>query len=125
MSVQENRTKWVAALRSGNYSQTSHVLCDGRGGYCCLGVLCDIYEEETGETLPKEESGRYKVSEETLLDFPQIQEWVGLKGTQGEFATRADINFRLLTTLNDEWDDWDFNKLADFIESEPEGLFNN
>lgn len=125
MSVKENRAKWVAALRSGNYSQTKEVLCDGGGGYCCLGVLCDIYEKETGDTLPKKESGMYKVSEDTLLDFPYVREWVGLQGTQGEFATRTDIPASLLTALNDEWDNWDFNKLADLIESEPEGLFED
>lgn len=31
----------------------------------------------------------------------------------------------MLTTLNDAYDEWDFNKLADLIESEPEGLFKD
>ena len=39
------KEKWVNALRSGEYSQ-----CDGKlrsaDGFCCLGVLCDLYSQE-------------------------------------------------------------------------------
>lgn len=34
-------TKWINALRSGDYNQTKHCLQD-QNGFCCLGVLCDI-----------------------------------------------------------------------------------
>jgi hypothetical protein len=34
---------WAAALRSGAYSKTKHVLKNAEG-YCCLGVLCEIHE---------------------------------------------------------------------------------
>lgn len=37
----DKATELVAALRSGNYSQTTKTLCDDRG-FCCLGVACDI-----------------------------------------------------------------------------------
>ncbi len=39
---------WVAALRSGQYAQTTGTLKDDKG-YCCLGVLCDLYQRETGK----------------------------------------------------------------------------
>jgi hypothetical protein len=64
---------WVNALRSGEYEQGQGELISARhflstnvaygfdarrlvgngtkGRYCCLGVLCDLYERETGETL--------------------------------------------------------------------------
>lgn len=32
------KTKWVAALRSGEYKQGRHTLIDTDGGYCCLAV---------------------------------------------------------------------------------------
>jgi hypothetical protein len=36
-----NRKKWVKALRSGKYKQTSgRLVRDGK--YCCLGVACDV-----------------------------------------------------------------------------------
>lgn len=34
---------WVDALRSGKYEQTQNVLQDADGGYCCLGVACQLY----------------------------------------------------------------------------------
>lgn len=37
----ELKAKWVAALRSGEYEQTTGALRK-EGGYCCLGVLCDV-----------------------------------------------------------------------------------
>lgn len=37
----ELKEKWVTALRSGEYRQTTGELKD-EYGYCCLGVLCDI-----------------------------------------------------------------------------------
>lgn len=37
----ELKTKWVEALRSGVYDQTTSVLRNG-GSFCCIGVLCDV-----------------------------------------------------------------------------------
>lgn len=43
------RDRWLTALRGGAYAQTRRVLHDREtGGYCCLGVLCDVYRQETG-----------------------------------------------------------------------------
>jgi hypothetical protein len=36
------KAKWVKALRSGEYVQTTDVLFDEFGGHCCLGVLCRV-----------------------------------------------------------------------------------
>lgn len=36
-------TQWVEALRSGEYKQTTLVLCDNYG-YCCLGVACKVVD---------------------------------------------------------------------------------
>lgn len=40
----ENIKKWVEALRSGGYCQTSGVLRRSHpsNGFCCLGVACDL-----------------------------------------------------------------------------------
>jgi hypothetical protein len=43
----EVKAKWTAALRSGEYKQTEAVLKDDFG-FCCLGVLCDLYAKEKG-----------------------------------------------------------------------------
>ena len=39
------KDKWVAALRDGGFEQTDGILQDGTG-YCCLGVLCVLAEED-------------------------------------------------------------------------------
>ncbi len=41
----ELKAKWVAALRSGKYQQSSDALRT-EDGFCCLGVLCDIVDPE-------------------------------------------------------------------------------
>ena len=38
---------WVAALRSGAYTQTTGSLQNAYG-FCCLGVLCDLYRQHVG-----------------------------------------------------------------------------
>lgn len=43
----EIKDKWVAALRSGEYKQTSAAL-QTKEGFCCLGVLCDLHSKTTG-----------------------------------------------------------------------------
>lgn len=40
MLTKEQRDNWTAALRSGDYRQTTGQLKEGRS-YCCLGVLCE------------------------------------------------------------------------------------
>ncbi len=39
------KAAWIAALRSGEYAQTSLRLRDSVG-FCCLGVLCDLASKE-------------------------------------------------------------------------------
>lgn len=35
------KTKWIRALKSGKYKQTTGAL-KNHEGFCCLGVLCDL-----------------------------------------------------------------------------------
>ena len=37
----ETKARWVEALRSGKYTQTTRCLRDGTG-FCCIGVLADV-----------------------------------------------------------------------------------
>lgn len=46
------KTKWLDALRGGEYKQTHSVLQD-EGGHCCLGVLCAIQGAGRTETWNK------------------------------------------------------------------------
>ncbi len=38
------KTRWIKALRSGKYKQTTGSLKDCTG-FCCLGVLCDLVDK--------------------------------------------------------------------------------
>lgn len=43
------KSKWVEALRSGQYEQTAEQLVCG-GAYCCLGVLCIVAGYDIGDS---------------------------------------------------------------------------
>lgn len=43
------KEKWVTALRSGEYKQGMgmlHAVENGSDKFCCLGVLCDVYNKQ-------------------------------------------------------------------------------
>lgn len=54
------KEKWVNALRSGEYEQGTEKL-RSVNGYCCLGVLCDLYSKEKGTEW------KFRGNEETNL----------------------------------------------------------
>lgn len=117
--LNDNAKKWVAALRSGEFSQTQAVLRDLRG-YCCLGVLCEIFRRETGRGewdaryfFVEDEGKRYESHTDLVR---QVAQWVGL-----ETVTAAYGDMESLIRHNDTGDN--FSKIADIIELEPEGLF--
>jgi hypothetical protein len=51
-----NVTKWVKELRSGKYPQTQGYLnllvdlSDQKAGFCCLGVLCEVFNAPKNKT---------------------------------------------------------------------------
>ena len=115
--MNENSMKWIDALISGEYNQTKGTLQDKKG-FCCLGVACKVYEQETGNKLPVNEFGTFR--EDALIrEYKCVREWLGLSSGLGRFQeTGGDCS---LTKLNDEGKS--FNEIADLIESEPPGLF--
>ena len=97
------KRKWVKALRSGKYKQTKECLRDN-DGYCCLGVLTQLYANEKHIAFEKVKKG---YSEENLC--PAVREYAGLK--------KADpcVKKVHLSTWNDN-KGADFKKIADLIE---------
>lgn len=47
----EIKEKWLKALRSDDYQQTTGTLCDEKG-YCCLGVLLDVVDKSQWRKTP-------------------------------------------------------------------------
>jgi hypothetical protein len=131
--MNDNAKKWVAALRSGKYQQTTKVLKRKNKfgeSYCCLGVACELYQEEVGD-LYIEASYESEIVkfDEVYQKLPcKVKEWLGLTGAEGQFSDPAEtdnpyigIKYRALSGLNDGGES--FHAIADVIESEPEGLF--
>lgn len=108
---------WVAALRSGEYTQGQHRLetIDADGSrFCCLGVLCQlaiangvevIREVELNADLDERASynGVYAVPDETVI------EWAGMKTRNPSFDGANN-----LVDLNDSGKT--FEEIADVIE---------
>ena len=49
---QEIKKRWVDALRSGKYKQCTGALHKTDGGFCVLGVLCDLYDSNLWTQAP-------------------------------------------------------------------------
>lgn len=47
----EWKEKWITALRSGDYSQGVGNLMGEEDTFCCLGVLCDIYNPDGWDSV--------------------------------------------------------------------------
>lgn len=82
----EVKQKWIDALRSGNYEQGSEKL-RSVSGYCCLGVLCDLYAQEhdtqwefrgNEETNLQPQDYWYFDEQSEFLPY-SVMDWAGLK----------------------------------------------
>lgn len=120
----EVKADWIAALRSGEYPQTRARLWrhietgdDSRpAGYCCLGVLTDLYNKKTGKgswvadgffgMRFTDETGEGSATGLTRA----VEDWANLH--HGDAGTE-------LVEFNDSIDSTrhrDFNGIADWIE---------
>lgn len=107
----EIKAKWLAALRSGKYKQTSDVLHDERG-MCCLGVLIDVVDPK-GWKQAGWDYNRCSYEGEDQLPTAAFCERVGLPAPVRKYSTRTTITNKL-AEMND--DGKSFTEIADFIE---------
>jgi len=106
--LNENAQRWVAALRSGEYTQTTGRLRNG-DAFCCLGVACDLFDSSQWTRDYDYEFDRYGVPD-------SVRDSLGLRDNAG-----ANDNCASLAYHNDTGSS--FADIADIIESEPPGLF--
>lgn len=104
---QQMKAKWVAALRSGEYKQTTRKLRevyeDGSVGFCCLGVLCDLSGMGRWEGSLYHDEGDHVLAGGNRLW--ELGTRYGLKrGEAVDLAYHNDI------------DKWSFDQIADYIE---------
>jgi len=107
------KAKWKKALTSGDYEQTTQAL-KNEDGFCCLGVLCDVYIQEKGIDWEKpaftNRMGRsYLFGESTKLPV-EVQDWAGLIGSNPL------VGLFDLISLNDN-KGLSFDKIAQKIDS--------
>lgn len=115
----EIKQQWITALRSGEYTQESSNLRT-EDGYCCLGVLCDLYSKDTGTEWEVDYTADLKpipfynfMNEGSFLPVAVVQ-WAGLNGPNPEVIEwdgRAE-----LAQLNDTG--FTFTQIAQLIEEQ-------
>lgn len=129
----EIKERWVAALRSGDYTQTRGALhrvedyTDTAGefypaGMCCLGVLCDLYiKAEVGpERWHTDPDRRHRAgfglsgtSNRIGLPTHSVVEWAGLSPSF-DLTPEDEESELVLPHLNDGGKT--FDQIADLIE---------
>lgn len=124
-----NRAKWLAALRSGAYTQTTGMLHKEDGGYCCLGVACDLYSqvdpswewEPTDSTDGAMHFKSKNKAEYSVGTLPvEVADWLGLSLTEGQYSVEYGLQRSLVLDNDDAFAT--FEDIADIIEREPRGL---
>lgn len=132
----EIKSRWINALRSGDFPQTRFKLADD-GGYCCLGVLCEIAEQDQVVIKTQTDDGSTcytsKVDpNDRDISVPPlaVASWADLGGPNPVFRMPVDgfdngtydpmdlVNGKAMTSLADLNDNHKFNfeEIADIIE---------
>lgn len=119
----EIKSKWVAALRSGEYKQGKGVLSDGKE-FCCLGVLCDLAVKEGGvltigvdTSMPDELDETSVIYDGYQFDLPpSVMGWAGLDASNPKIQAPGDEGKAYISDVNDGGTS--FEEIADLIEKE-------
>lgn len=121
------KAKWLEALRSGEYEQTTGAL-RSTNGYCCLGVLCEVAVKN--DVIPEGVAADEDV-EVTTYYYAEagswlpdvVAQWAGLdEGDPGvDLDNAADDHYEgekhyTLSSLNDLYG-YDFEMIAGVIET--------
>lgn len=86
----ELRQKWIDALKSGRYKQGKSALKNKHGGYCCLGVACDIVDPNGWKC-----GGFWRYGEMMYMTSPpeDVRRMIGITlSTQGQLILMNDFD---------------------------------
>jgi hypothetical protein len=126
----EIKELWVEALNSGGYDQTQMSL-RYKEGFCCLGVLCDLYLKHSGDSRSKWYQGcggefcfviQEQDKEDSFLVREQeflpdcVRQWAGIKVGNPVIEAGVYKDMVALSKLND--DGYDFATIASFIKEQ-------
>lgn len=114
------KKRWLEVLRSGEYAQAGGALRSDVG-YCCLGVLCDLYvkdghaEWHFNQDMDNDVS--YDIFDEGAHLPGRVMDWAGLNSSDPYVETGFDEwGNASLAELNDS--DISFAQIADLIEEQ-------
>ena len=124
--------KWIKALRSGKYKQGKGYLkqfnSKNEPRHCCLGVLCELYDQQMKKNHKKTLFTEHMIDSETVefISFnkydgglpKEVREWANMINPCGEFINKDRVEY--LSDLND--DGKKFSTIADIIEKNVENL---
>ena len=111
----EIKAKWVAALRSGEYTQGYGRLRDSDNKFCCLGVLCNLHAQAHPEIAAKQtDPGRYMG--ELGIPHDSVFIWAGMGVNKVDRTVEIDIYKSSIAQHNDAGRT--FAEIADAIEAQ-------
>ncbi len=135
-----NQKKWVEALESGDYTQTTGRLKD-ESGYCCLGVACEISGLGTWMTQDEVPGASEYASKHDIvfqLDegtrgwtstslIREVMDWLDIRTNEGGYndgeSEDGYIKDQSLIIDNDS-EDMSFNDIAQIIRDNAYELFH-
>lgn len=111
------KKKWIAALRSGDYTQCKGKL-RSKNEFCCLGVLCNLHAQAHPEFAATQKDPN-SYDDERVLPSDRILIWAGIhdesliiNGITADIVTHLWERNDGLSTFGKH----NFNDIADFIE---------
>lgn len=126
------KQKWVDALRSGEYQQATGKL-KSQEGFCCLGVLCDLYAKEhedagweyRGTDRPSDPTDYWYFEDQSEFLPESVAQWAGFQDQTVYVKVldenccydedEEDVYYEIdVAELNDNGDS--FKRIADLIE---------
>ena len=84
--MNENAQKWIDALRSGEYQQSTSRLRTG-DTYCCLGVACELHRQARDDKWDASYGEAFTYLEAGAVLPDEVIHWLGLKNSSGIFHT--------------------------------------
>lgn len=111
----EIKQRWIEALRSGRYAQSQEKLRTSQG-YCCLGVLCDLYIQDHEDTQWEKLDERYLIDKHGKYLPDKVIEWSGVNSSS-PYSPSENTNERVFfADLNDKG--YTFDQIAQIIEEQ-------
>jgi hypothetical protein len=115
----EVKAKWIAALRSGEYEPGRGELRSVSNCFCCLGVLCDLYQKEHPEVewvVANHDKRVYEFNRQSQVPPLSVwKEWAQMNEANPVVSlTNSPYTQGSLAGMNDFGDS--FETIADIIE---------